>query len=138
MRWPLGIFVVSLLATACGLGSNSGSAPDATIDTRINVSLDVPPGCPPDKGNETGIGAPCTATGNECPSGLSCSCQNWFGYTMPATMPCFCTTVSFTTISSCGSGATACPLTIPLSSGPLDVYACFPDVCLSGGQCPVL
>jgi hypothetical protein len=144
MRWPVRVFLVPLFAFACGQGSGSSGGKDAGRDSpapdTAGISLpEVPPGCPPDGGNENGIGKPCTATGTECTGTLQCSCKNWFGYTMPASMPCFCTNVAFgSTCSNCGSNAPCCTYTIPVSGTNITVSACFPSVCLSGNQCPVI
>jgi hypothetical protein len=141
MRWLM--FAIPLIALGCGLGSNSSSGKDAgmTADTQGTFSLpEVPPGCPPDAGNENGIGAPCTRTGNECPGGLTCSCEDRLGYQMPAGMPCFCTNVSFgSTCSNCGTNAPCCTYTIPLTpTTSVTVSACFPSVCAPNNQCPAI
>jgi len=137
--------VVPMLAFACGQGGGLTGGKDAgpdgpTSDTQGSISLpEVPPGCPPAAGNETGIGNPCTATGTECTGTLQCSCKNWFGYTMPASMPCFCTNVSFgSTCSNCGSNAPCCTYTIPISGANITVSACFPAVCAPGNVCPAI
>jgi hypothetical protein len=143
MRWPIGMLVVPLSALACGQGSGSGSGKDAgpNADTASLTLPDglVPVGCPPDVGNELGIGKPCTATGTECTGNLSCLCKNWFGYAMPAGTPCFCTIVSLNNACTggCGSNTSCCTYDIPLSS-PITVSACFPAVCVSNNSCPVL
>ena len=142
MHWSSGVVLVPLFALACGQGSGSSGNRDASrdtsADTQVNISLpEVPPGCPPAAGNENGIGKPCTATGTECTGTLQCSCKNWFGYTMPASMPCFCTNVSFGgSCSNCGSNAPCCTYTIPLTGASVKVSACFPSVCAPNGQCP--
>ena len=133
------MLVFSLLGVGCGQGS-SPSPRDARKDNQINVSLpEVPPGCPPDVGNENGIGAPCTANGGECSGSLTCACDDRFGYRMPAGMPCFCTNLIFgTTCSACGSNAACCRCNIALTDPPFTVSACFPSVCLNDGECPVV
>lgn len=134
------MFAIPVIALGCGLGSNASSGKDAgtTADTLGTFSLpEVPSGCPPDAGNENGIGAPCTRTGNECTGGLTCSCEDRLGYQMPAGMPCFCTNVSFgSSCSNCGTNAPCCTYTIPLTTGSITVSACFPSVCAPNGQCP--
>ncbi len=140
MRWPIRAFAVSLFALSCGQGSSPSGGKDATptADTQGTLSMpEIPPGCPPGVGNENGIGKPCTATGTECTGTLQCSCKSWFNYPMPASMPCFCTNVSFgPTCSNCGSDAPCCTYTIPLSGGSLTVSACFPAVCAPDNTCP--
>jgi hypothetical protein len=135
------MLAVVFLVLGCGQGSSS-TARDASLDNQINVSLpDLPPGCPPDGGNENGIGAPCTANGNECSGSLQCSCKSWFGYTMPVSMPCFCTNVVFgdqSGLSPCGSNASPCTYDIPLTSSTITVSACFPAICLASNQCPAI
>ena len=136
----MGVFWVPLFALACqGSGSSGRQDAGPTTDTSGNLSLpEVPPGCPPDAGNSIGIGAPCTKTGNECTGGLQCSCKDWYGYTMPASMPCFCTSVG-SACSGCGDNASCCSFQVPLGTTTLAVSACFPAVCLTGGtQCPVI
>ncbi len=127
---------MSLLVAACGGGSSS-TPHDAATDVMAFTLPDLPPGCPPTTGNDIGIGTPCTATGNECSGSLQCSCKSWFGYTMPASMPCFCTSVSFsTTCPPCGSNASCCSYQIPINGSTVPIAACFPSVCLANNQCP--
>ena len=134
------MLVIPVAALGCGLGSSSSSGKDAgTITDPVGtISLpEIPPGCPPAAGNENGIGKPCTATGTECTGTLQCSCKSWFGYTMPASMPCFCTNVSFgSTCSSCGSNTPCCTYTIPVNATNITVSACFPAVCAPNNTCP--
>jgi hypothetical protein len=140
------LLVVVLLGTACSPENSApGKLADAAADGPGRDGLgglnlpEVPPGCPPGVGNELGIGKPCTATGTECTGGLQCSCKSWFGYTMPASMPCFCTSVSFgNTCTSCGSKASCCTYVIPIETASVTVSACFPSVCLPGDECPVV
>lgn len=142
MRWPIQVLVIPLFALACGQGSGSsmGKDAEAVTDTMGTFSLpDLPPGCPPTSGNENGIGKPCTATGTECTGTLQCSCKSWFGYTMPASMPCFCTNVQTgkNNCLNCGSSTSCCSYTIPLSTTTsIDISACFPSVCAPGNVCP--
>ena len=139
MRCLVGTLVVSLLGLGCS--DDSAHPVDASRDNPANFKLpEVPPGCPPDAGNENGIGAPCTAEGNECPGSLQCSCKTWFDYPMPASMPCFCTNVIFSnTCSSCGSNASCCTCDIPMTStSSVTFSACFPSVCLNNNECPVV
>jgi hypothetical protein len=138
MKWLVATVLVFSLTVGCNSNSSSPSPRDASAsDAQTSYSLpDLPPGCPPAAGNEIGIGKPCTKTGTECTSSnLNCSCQDWFGQPMPATMPCFCTNVTFGSAcaSSCGSNASCC--TYAVTAG-LTVSACFPAVCAPNGQCP--
>lgn len=139
MRWSAGMIAACLIGLGCGQGGSTNSARDAAPDTVASLNLpDLPPGCPPGVGNENGIGSPCTRTGGECTGTLQCSCKDWFGYAMPAEMPCFCTSVSFgSTCTACGSKASCCTYDVPLQTTTITVSACFPSVCLSGGtECP--
>lgn len=128
--------LASLLTASCSSNNSPTTPRDASpSDAQTSYTMpEVPPGCPPAAGNEIGIGAPCTRTGNECTGGFNCSCQNWFTYPMPESMPCFCTEVAFggACNSPCGSNATCCTYTI----STITVSACFPAVCAPDGQCP--
>lgn len=146
MKWLSAGVALSLLAIGCSQGDGTpakvaDAAPDGpTRDGMGSLTLpEVPPGCPPGAGNDIGVGTPCTATGTECTGGLQCSCKSWFGYQMPASMPCFCTNVAFgNTCSACGSKASCCTYVIPIDTASITVSACFPDVCLPDDQCPVV
>ena len=140
MMRPRQAILISLFTIACNQGSGTSGQHDAAApgDAQTNISMpEVPPGCPPSSGNDIGIGNPCTKTGSECGS-LKCSCQDWFGYAMPASMPCFCTSVTFgPTCTSCGTNAPCCTYNVPLTTtSTITVSACFPAVCAPGGQCP--
>ncbi len=128
----------ALAAGACS--SNNGHRPDASRDgLTYDLSLDLPPGCPPATGNEKGIGAPCTRKGGECASPLVCACDTVGGLTLNG-VPCICTVAmlnpkpsnpnpcSTQSSSVCGSDATCC------NYQNLAFY-CSPNVCLPGGQC---
>ncbi len=142
MPSPKHLWVAFLFVLACNQSDPPKNKADAGSDPgdALSVSLpDLPPGCPPASGNDVGIGKPCTATGNECSGSLQCSCKNWFGFTMPAGMPCFCTSVSFgPACSACGSQATCCTYdNVPLNATTmLTISACFPSVCAPNDQCP--
>jgi len=140
MMWTRHLILISLLTIGCGSSGDSGGKHDAGTPSDTQFSLpEIPPGCPPSAGNDNGIGKPCTATGTECTGGLQCSCKSWFGYTMPASMPCFCTSVTFgTTCSSCGTNAPCCTYDIPINGTPITISACFPAVCAPNNQCPAL
>jgi hypothetical protein len=115
-----------LFAASCqqsGTGSTDAQIHDGGADAFV---LSLPVGCPPDAGNEIGIGKPCSKGGNECGSGLLCTCGN-FAVTLPANMPCLCTnaiaSASCPTNPNCGSNATCCAI-LGVVSG------CIPNVCL--------
>ena len=117
-----------------GTSSNDAQIHDGGADALL---LSLPLGCPPDAGNEIGIGKPCSRGGNECASGLLCTCGN-FGVTLPANMPCLCTNATASaqcpTNPNCGSNATCCAI-LGVVSG------CIPNVCLvstsqGSNQCP--
>jgi hypothetical protein len=145
MKLPTGVlpvFLVAFVALGCD-PSNPASTKDAGRDLASDAGSvsfpEIPPGCPPNSGNENGIGKPCTQTGNECGSSLKCSCQDWFGYSMPAGMPCFCTTVSFgPACTNCGSNTSCCTYDVPVNQTSLTISACFPSACAPNGQCPTI
>jgi hypothetical protein len=116
--------------------------PMAAVDSQLSIDAHLPvdtrpPGCPPNVGNEIGIGKPCTATGAECTGSLQCSCKDWFGYPVPASMPCYCTVLSFgSTCSACGSNASCCTYSIPIQTTTVTVSQCAPTACGAGTQCP--
>jgi hypothetical protein len=133
-RFVLGVLLVVLIASCQQTRGPNGSTDAQTGDGGIDgVVLNLPVGCPPDAGNELGIGKPCTNGGNQCAAPLLCTCGN-FGVALPANMPCFCTNAktgpSCPANTNCGSNATCC------SIGGL-VFGCLPNVCLAGNQCPV-
>ncbi len=119
--------------------SHSGQRPDASRDgLTYDLALDLPPGCPPARANERGVGSPCTRGGHECTNGLLCACDTNLGLTLNG-VPCVCTFAGFPphpdrpdpcmqSSPNCGSGATCCNY--------LDTaWYCSPNVCLPGGQC---
>jgi hypothetical protein len=128
-----------LLAGAVGCSSNASShRPDAHVDgLTYDLSLDLPPGCPPAQANEKGVGAPCTRNGHQCGNGLICACDTTLGLTLNG-VPCICTLAGLNPNSNipcdnqpsnfCGTGATCCNFM-------KQAYFCSPDVCLPGGQC---
>jgi len=138
--WSLGIALIAL--GGCHSGS-SGPPPlkDAAV---YDLSIDLPPGCPPPQPNEKGVGIPCTRGGGECtragvPKGLLCTCDP-----LPVLnilldgVPCVCTIggPNLTTNPdpctangvACGSDATCCPYMT-------SAFYCSPNVCLPGGAC---
>jgi len=132
----------ALAGVACSAGGG-GMVPDAHPVDAYEVSLDLPAGCPPEAGNEKGVGKPCTVGGNECPNNgtLQCTCDPFLGIKLVG-VPCFCTLVTLNTGSpdagdlcaaqapnACGSNAGCCSY---LSVGTY----CAPNICLPGGTCP--
>jgi hypothetical protein len=135
-RFIFGLSLVLCVMAACQQ-NQSGSGPsqtpksDAAADA---LMLNVPAGCPPDAGNELGIGKPCSKTGNQCAgSTLTCTCGD-FGVPLPANMPCFCTNLkpgaSCPANPNCGSNAICCSI-MGLVTG------CVPNACLVSNQCPI-
>ena len=126
---------------SAGTGGNS-DLPMAAVDAQQPIDMQafvdtLPLGCPPAVANESGMGKPCTLTGTECTGSLQCSCKSWFGYSMPASMPCYCTSVTFgSTCSSCGTNATCCTYSVPVSSTTITISECAPSVCAPNNQCP--
>jgi hypothetical protein len=134
-RFFFGALLIALVASCQQNASRSGSADAQVGDGGVDgVVLFLPAGCPPDAGNELGIGKPCTYGGSQCASPLLCTCGN-FGFTLPVNMPCFCTNAkpgpSCPTNVVCGSNATCCSI-----AGLL--YGCVPNVCLTDNQCTLL
>ena len=87
----------ALAGVACSAGGG-GMVPDAHPVDAYEVSLDLPAGCPPEAGNEKGVGKPCTVGGNECPNNgtLQCTCDPFLGIKLVG-VPCFCTLVTLNT-----------------------------------------
>jgi hypothetical protein len=132
-RFAPGVLLILILASCQQTQSRSGSTDAQIGDGGVDgVVLALPLGCPPDAGNDLGIGKPCTYGGNECAAPLICTCGN-FGVPLPVNMPCFCTNAKTGPTCpanvACGSNSTCCSI-----SGFL--YGCVPDVCLTGSQCP--
>lgn len=139
----IGLFLTLAVAAAAGCSSNNGHRPDANADgLTYDLSLDLPPGCPPAQANEKGIGSPCTRNGHECTGGLLCACDtnlDGTGLTLNG-VPCICTVAGINTHPNnasacstqasgiCGSDATCCDYQNV-------AYFCSPNVCLPGGQC---
>jgi hypothetical protein len=131
----------ALAGVACSAGGG-GMVPDAHPVDAYEVSLDLPPGCPPEAGNEKGVGKPCTVGGNECPNNgtLQCTCDPFLGIKLVG-VPCFCTLVSVNSNpdagdlcaalgpNHCGTNAGCC------SVSTIGTY-CAPEICLPGGMCP--
>ena len=137
MRGVACTFGLLLAATACSSGG--GHSNDGATDAIIEVSLDLPAGCPPPAGNEKGVGTPCTRGGNQCKNGLRCTCDPQLGALLVG-VPCFCTLAQFAQNGSvtpctdsvptgyCGSSATCCNY--------LNAAAyCVPSICLPDNMC---
>jgi len=100
--------------TGCIEGPNAGDA-----GTGTDASACTP------TANAMGVGAGCTAGGNECPSGLQCSAD-----LSSSSGPGFCLKIGCTTASECGAGATCCA---PPQGGGIKV--CLPTAC-APASCP--
>ena len=144
--------VLVLVAAAAGLSQlgcsagGGGSIPDAHPIDAYEVSLDLPPGCPPEVGNDKQVGKPCTRGGGECGSGsnLRCTCDDFFTIRLVG-VPCMCTLVTLNATgdpdagnlcqiqaaNACGTNASCCAY---MSVGTY----CVPNICLPGGECPVV
>jgi hypothetical protein len=130
----------TLAAAGCSAGGG-GMVPDAHPVDAYEVSLDLPPGCPPAAGNEKSVGKPCTQGGKECGS-LQCTCDPFVGVKVVG-IPCFCTLVTLNSNPDagdlcaaldpnfCGSNAGCC------SYLTIGTY-CAPEICLPGGVCPAV
>jgi len=135
MRPYIHAVALTIFAASCQQSQSAGSpAGPQSLDAGADlVVLSLPAGCPPDAGNELGIGKPCTRTGSECASGMSCTCAD-FGITLPANMPCFCTNLkpgaACLASTNCGSNAICCAIQ-GLMTG------CVPNACLTDSKCPV-
>jgi hypothetical protein len=137
--------VVAAETAGCSAGGG-GMIPDAHYVDAYEVSLDLPAGCPPAVGNEKGVGKPCTRGGHECGTGsnLLCTCDDFFSIRLDG-VPCICTLVVLNTstaadagdlcasqpTNSCGNTASCCAYMT------IGTY-CVPNICLPGGECPVV
>lgn len=131
---------VALCCSACGGGGGGSNDGASLYDVNMDFEFtDLPPGCPPGKANELGVGKPCTRGGNECHAqGLQCTCDSVAGLTPPGSTPCFCTRVYVNGCSAssvCGTSATCCALQQVAGSG---IGGCLPNECLDNGACPVI
>jgi hypothetical protein len=133
------LLTVALLVAGGGCSAGGGGAYDGGVpDGVYEVSLDLPPGCPPAAGNEAGVGAPCTMGGHECSHGTTCACDKTLGIQLKG-VPCICTKFQIAQTADpcgpplpstfCGSGAKCCPYLTAAAY-------CVPDICLPGGMCP--
>ena len=148
------VLFLTLVLTVAGLSQLTCSAgggnpiPDAhpPVDA-YEVSLDLPAGCPPAAGNDKQVGKPCTRGGGECGGGASnlrCTCDDFFTIRLVG-VPCLCTVVTLNSTgdpdagnlcdiqpaSVCGTNAGCCAY---MSVGTY----CVPNICLPGGECPVV
>jgi hypothetical protein len=138
------VLVLVLLPLGCSAGGG-GQIPDAHAVDAYEVSLDLPAGCPPDGGNEKGVGRPCTRGGNECNNAgnLRCTCDVFQGILLEG-VPCICTLVTLGSgdpdagnlcdnlaSNFCGTNASCCAYMT------LGTY-CVPNICLPGNECPVV
>jgi len=135
------VLVLALIAGASACSAGGGGAYDGGVDGGLyEVSLDLPDGCPPEAGNEKGVGAPCTKGGGQCKGDLHCACDPFLGVQL-AGVPCICTLGQLAQTGStdpcgaplpkdfCGSNATCCPYQTAAAF-------CVPSICLPGGACP--
>jgi hypothetical protein len=132
---------LGLMVMAAGCHAGGGGAVDGGVrDAVYEVSLDLPPGCPPATANEKGVGTACTMGGGQCKGNLRCTCDPFFGVQLTG-VPCICTLAQLAPLDStdpcgaplpagyCGSNAKCCPY--------LTVAAyCVPSICLPDDQCP--
>ena len=138
-RLALLVLTAVVSASACsGGGSHSG---DGSTDAIFDLGLEWPANCPPEAGNDKGIGIACTRGGGQCKNGLLCTCDPAFGALL-AGVPCFCTLAQIAQNGSkdpcadsvptnyCGSTATCCDVIN-------EAAYCVPNVCLIGGACLV-
>jgi len=137
IAWIVGAALISA-ASACSSGGSSG---DGSTDSIFDLGLEWPENCPPEVGNDKGIGAPCTPGGGQCKDPLRCTCDPALG-TKLAGVPCFCTLAQFAQNGSkdpctdsvpadyCGSNAICCNV---LTSAAY----CVPDECKIGDGCLV-
>ena len=138
--------VAGLSQVACSAGGGT-PIPDAHPVDAYEVSLDLPPGCPPATGNDKQVGKPCTRGGGQCGSGssnLRCTCDDFFTIRLVG-VPCICTIVTLNSTgdpdagnlceiqpaNACGTNASCCAY---MSVGTY----CVPNICLPGGECPVV
>jgi hypothetical protein len=130
-----------LLAASASCSAGGGGAVEGGVhDAIYEISLDLPPGCPPDAGNTLGVGTPCTRGGHECGNGALCTCDNFLGVQLVG-VPCYCTLAQLAQTNStdpcgpplasnfCGPSATCCPYMTAAAY-------CVPSICLAGGMCP--
>ncbi len=127
------------------LGGRGGTIPDAHPIDVFEVSLDLPPGCPPSVGNEKGVGRPCTRGGNECGNGandLHCTCDMLLGIRLDG-VPCLCTLVRVNNSVDAGDPCTNLPSNYCGTNTRCCSYMsagayCVPNICLSGQGCPAV
>jgi hypothetical protein len=135
---------LAMLLTVAGCSAGGGGAYDGGVrDAVYEVSLDLPPGCPPATPNELGIGKSCTMGGKQCAYPLLCTCDAFVGVQLVG-VPCICTLAGFASVtppstdpckdsvpaSFCGGNATCCNYMTAAAY-------CVPSICLPDNQCPV-
>jgi hypothetical protein len=137
LAWALGLLVAGSACSAGGGGAVEGGVQDAAI---FEVTLYLPDGCPPEVGNEKGVGIACTKGGNQCKSPLRCTCDPFFGITLTG-VPCLCTLAQLAQVNStdpcgpplpanfCGSNTKCCPYQTAAAY-------CVPTICLPDNMCP--
>ena len=142
---PLRFLATLLLGAALGLSAacsaGGGKPVDAAVfDVPQDLSLgELPPGCPPNKANDLGVGKLCTPGGGQCAgngTATQCTCDKFLGLSAPQGTPCFCTSVGLLGCpaqSTCGSDATCCAYT---SQGTAVGHLCVPTICLAEQVCP--
>jgi hypothetical protein len=135
MSRAFGLLVLASACSAGGGGAVDGGLPDGVFE----VSLDLPPGCPPAAGNDKGVGTPCTRGGKQCKGALLCTCDPQLGALLVG-VPCFCTLAQFAQLGStnpcgppltagyCGTNATCCNYVNTAAY-------CVPSICLPGNMC---
>jgi hypothetical protein len=131
----------ALAGVACSAGGG-GMVPDAHPVDAYEVSLDLPAGCPPEAGNEKGVGKPCTVGGNQCPNNgtLQCTCDTFLGIKLVG-VPCFCTLVTVNSNPDAGDLCAALPTNYCGTNAGCCSYLsigtyCAPNICLPEGVCP--
>jgi hypothetical protein len=147
-RGFLWMLALAAIATAGCSAGGGGAIADAHPVDAYEVSLDLPAGCPPDAGNQKGIGKPCTPGGNECTGNANeifrCTCDQFLTIKLVG-VPCICTILTLNNSSDldagdlcasqastvCGNGASCC------AYQTTGTY-CVPNICLPGGACPIV
>jgi len=143
-RWlALATTAVIVVPLGCSAGGG-GVIPDAHPVDAYEVSLDLPPGCPPANGNEKQVGKPCTRGGGECgsSSNLVCTCDDFLTIRLDG-LPCICTFVTVSSTPDAGDLCATQPSSICGTNASCCAYMtigtyCVPNICLPGNQCPVV
>jgi hypothetical protein len=139
MRRVVPAVALLVWVSACSAGGG-GAVEGGVHDAVYEVSLDLPPGCPPDAGNSLGVGKPCTRGGHQCTGNLLCTCDDFLHIQLVG-VPCYCTFAQLAqpgTIDPCGpplsptfcgAGAMCCPYQSAAAY-------CVPNICVPDGMCP--